>query len=786
MYRIASSLFLLLLAGALSSCTRGLANGPAPQPTVTFSANPTTVNAGQSATLTWSSTNATSAQIDNGIGAVQPSGTMMVTPQQTTTYNITVMGAGGTATAAATVTVNAPVAAPTVTLTANPAAINSGQSSTLTWSSTNATSLSIDNGIGAVQASGTQTVSPTQTTTYTITATGAGGTVTAQATVTVNAAPTVTITANPTSITAGQSSTLTVVATNATQVVISNNVDQTTNQLAATGGTLAVTPTQTTTYTATATGANNQTAAAMATVTVTTPQDVTAINHVIFMMQENRSFDSYFGMLNPYRKANNLNIGDDGKEYDVDGIDDKLTKIVNVDDEGDKFSLFKLTSTCIDDDTSAWLESFGDVKRFDRSATRQISMDGFVHNSEGYAKFEAQKNPSAFTDLQGKRAMGFYDQGFLNYYYFMASDFALSDRWFSPVASKTALNRIATFSGGTTQGDVHDPLNDDKFPQLTYETIFQELSQANVSWKIYYSVTDDLCPVGSDDCTHSSNPLPATTFLDFNYSSNFLVGNPNHGACPSNMQPSSTVGDKTNSFCIDTSHIAPITQYFKDVAAGTLPSFAFIEPGFGNNDEHPGQLQPITAGQHQVSTIINALMQSPSWADSVFFFSFDEGGGPFDHVPPVPNHTNDFTDANLGVTTDISSIAVNPDQFLPCPAQAGNIHCDLTSSDPGFNPTDVAAQQGFAAQLGFRVPNMIISPFVRKHYVSHTPMDHTAIIKFVESRFIGSSAHLTNRDAAQPDLLEFFDFVNVPWKIPPTGIPTPSTAKACHADNMGP
>jgi phospholipase C len=65
-------------------------------------------------------------------------------------------------------------------------------------------------------------------------------------------------------------------------------------------------------------------------------------------------------------------------------------------------------------------------------------------------------------------------------------------------------------------------------------------------------------------------------------------------------------------------------------------------------------------------------------------------------------------------------------------------------------------------------------------------MDHTAIIKFVESRFIGSSAHLTNRDAAQPDLLEFFDFVNVPWKTPPTGIPTPSNAKACHPDNMGP
>ena len=71
---------------------------------------------------------------------------------------------------------------------------------------------------------------------------------------------------------------------------------------------------------------------------------------------------------------------------------------------------------------------------------------------------------------------------------------------------------------------------------------------------------------------------------------------------------------------------------------------------------------------------------------------------------------------------------------------------------PGASPDDAAAVQGFAAQLGFRLPNFIVSPFARRHYVSHTPMDHTAVIKFVENRFIGSSAHLTARDAAQPEL----------------------------------
>jgi phospholipase C len=63
-------------------------------------------------------------------------------------------------------------------------------------------------------------------------------------------------------------------------------------------------------------------------------------------------------------------------------------------------------------------------------------------------------------------------------------------------------------------------------------------------------------------------------------------------------------------------------------------------------------------------------------------------------------------------------------------------------------------------------------------------MDHTAIIKFVENRFINSSAHLTNRDAAQPDLLDFFDFANQPWMTPPNP-PAPNAPPGqCTPQNM--
>src|SRR5262249_40588034 len=75
-----------------------------------------------------------------------------------------------------------------------------------------------------------------------------------------------------------------------------------------------------------------------------TPSGITAVNHIIFVLQENRSFDSYFGMLNPYRKAHGFNIGDDHVEYDVDGIDDKLATLSNTNDEGTVFQLFHTTS----------------------------------------------------------------------------------------------------------------------------------------------------------------------------------------------------------------------------------------------------------------------------------------------------------------------------------------------------------------------------------------------------------------------------------------------------------
>ena len=492
--------------------------------------------------------------------------------------------------------------------------------------------------------------------------------------------------------------------TNVTNVVITGT-DGSSYPIPDAGGTQSVSPTATTTYTVNANSPVGPMPPASATVTVTPPGTLDAINHVIFMLQENHTFDNYFGMLNPYRAKNGWDVGSDGKTYTVDGIDDKLksylagpgtgsTRTISNNDQqspSGAHKLYKFKSTCVDDMSSAWTESYGDTSLGDYGTGRTIRMNGFVSNADGFAnsKCPGGVGPcTGYTDITGDRAMGYYDETFLNYYYYMASQFALSDRWFSPVSSKSIPNRIATFTGGSTQGVTQDPGQDDHFPQLQIKTIFQELDKAKVSWKIYYISVNGQCD--PSECQPSGvNAMPATTFSDLGYSYNFLnAAKP----CGGNLQPSTVVGDTTNSFCIDPTHIAPLSDptygYFADLKNGTLPSFAFIESGSGVNDEHPGYQQSVLAGQFKVASIINALMTSTSWKDSVFFFGYDEGGGPYEHVPPVPSHTDDWTD-NAEVLagtypTDISSIAVNADSYKPCaPTTPPNTASALLRSEAG-------------------------------------------------------------------------------------------------------
>jgi len=157
-------------------------------PTVTLDANPDEARSGQSVILKWDSNDADSVTILPDVGQVEASGETTVFPVEDMTYTITATGLGGTATQSIHVRV-LPLFGPIVKMSVEPAVINQGESAILTWTVTDAESISIDNAIGDVPPSGSLTIYPDHTTVYTITATGPSGSSGAQAGVAVAGTP---------------------------------------------------------------------------------------------------------------------------------------------------------------------------------------------------------------------------------------------------------------------------------------------------------------------------------------------------------------------------------------------------------------------------------------------------------------------------------------------------------------------------------------------------------------------------------------------------------------------
>jgi phospholipase C len=198
---------------------------------------------------------------------------------------------------------------------------------------------------------------------------------------------------------------------------------------------------------------------------------------------------------------------------------------------------------------------------------------------------------------------------------------------------------------------------------------------------------------------------------------------------------------------------------------------SFIDPTFGllnpaaENDEHPPT--DIQRGQAWVAQVINAVRNGPHWQDSVIFITWDEHGGAYDHVPPPRAVAPD--DIDPGQCADLSnppaSLAPGAGAECNAPLLGGNSSVtDAGQICPAFaaNPTGPYPRNcpNFD-QLGLRVPFLAISPFSRRHFVSHTVADHTSILAFIETAF-APGKHLTRRDAHADDMLNLFDFDRAP------------------------
>jgi phospholipase C len=442
-----------------------------------------------------------------------------------------------------------------------------------------------------------------------------------------------------------------------------------------------------------------------------TPASLQSVNHIIFMMQENRSFDAYFGKLNDYRAG--FPAGALGRD-----ADDLETDFTNPADDKQNIRTFHLATGCIFNTTAAWLESHGDANRFNLAEDAPLLLDGFVHTAAGLAIFDGDP------DTEGVRSMGYYTSAELPSPYWFATEFATSDRWYTPAPVQTEDARLYAMAA-TSQGLVHPP--QDTNTTLTAKTIFQLLDAAGVSWRIY---SVDRQPDGK----------LITTLRNF--------------------QPYvTTVQD----------HIVPISQFLTDLQNNTLPAFSYIEPAFASGrDEHPGKTDDIQAGAKFMNSLLTAFINSPAYKDSIFIETFDEGGGLFDHVSPMMDGR-----PILELANGAGGQAAGPGKY-PTDAAAQHV-----PSPDGIKPRDLLPNDppDDFVRTGFRVPLIIVSPFAKKGYVSHTPMDYTAVLKLVEMRF--NLPNLTQRDAAQADMSEFFDFTNIPNANPGTPATQP-TSLACN------
>jgi phospholipase C len=472
------------------------------------------------------------------------------------------------------------------------------------------------------------------------------------------------------------------------------------------------------------------------------------VKHVIVLMQENHSFDNYFGAL-PYVPGGPYRAGpcDKHDHACVDGLTCSRGRggltcsNSNLDDDGSTVVSFHLRNFCVAPDLNhEWPGSHQEANFNNPALTRLASPnDGFVRVNDA----TEQLDNGVETPTEDE-TMGFYDQGDLPFYYALAQTFAISDRYFSSVIGPTFPNRsyelAATSFGHLTTAEIFPPPGG--YKPIT-GTIMDLLDRRKVSWINFFS------------------DLPTTAIF-------------RPPDIPNTMQP--------------------VPQFFAKTpprpAACGLPAVSFVDPGFGlagvETDEHPPA--DIRLGQAFVSRIIAAFRASSCWDDSILFLTYDEHGGFYDHVAP-PRAKQGGARNPDGIDPGLCADASNP------PASerpGGGQQCDVSRFQaaaicPGFAPPPAPSgpYPAFCAnfdQLGFRVPFIAVSPFSRPRYVSHEVADHTSMLAFIEKRFLSGDdgededederPHLTARDRHASTLEDLFDFERAPSARAPVPAPT--------------
>jgi len=308
---------------------------------------------------------------------------------------------------------------------------------------------------------------------------------------------------------------------------------------------------------------------------------ITDIEHVVIFIQENRSFDHYFGSYRGVRGFQDQSAAF-AQPYPGNTSDAPAGVLL-------PFHLDTTNSNaaCTHDITHDWVPQ--------HQSWNNGAMDGFVTS-----RLPINGNAALL-------AVGYYTRADLSYYYAIADAFTLCDNYFCSVMGPTDPNRLYSMAAsidpdGKNGGPLLQTVVNQQsfFGKLTYTTMPEQLQARGISWKVYSSPDQNL-PGG----IAADNILP--------YFKNFQD--------PSSALAQNAFGPQ---FPVD---------FVKDAAAGNLPQVSWIIASIVNS-EHPPL--PSLFGENTVSSILTALTANPAaWAKTALFVTYDENGGFFDHVPPV-------------------------------------------------------------------------------------------------------------------------------------------------------
>jgi phospholipase C len=312
---------------------------------------------------------------------------------------------------------------------------------------------------------------------------------------------------------------------------------------------------------------------------------LSAINHIVVLMLENRSFDHMLGFL--YAGAGNVSPA--GQPFE--GLTGQES---NPGSKGTAVQVFEIDPT----DANAYFMPGADPGEGYKSTNSQLfgttdaptppaaTNNGFVMDFAYTLRWEKKEKWSILAGTTANDIMGIFTPATLPVLSGLASGYAVCDYWFGSVPTETLPNR-AFVCAATSQGHM-----DDKTTSFTCPSIFGLLTNNNIGWGIY---------------GYDQDPLTRQDFTDI-----------------------------TNA---PDSNFGLFTDFQAAAAAGTLPAYTFLEPDFSasGNSQHPNY--NVALGEQLIHDVYYALRNGPSWNDTLLIITYDEHGGCYDHVPPPSGAT---------------------------------------------------------------------------------------------------------------------------------------------------